>query len=82
MNPVATYINFMILFSGFLLFVGLIMMVAWIALVEAYTAYFRWRCRRDPVYFAKHVLKLPVSQWQATHLRAPRGRVIFKHYSR
>lgn len=56
--------------SGLLMFIGLVMITVWVMVVDAYTAYFMWRCRRSPYYFAKHVLKLPVAQWQATHLHA------------
>lgn len=53
------------------LVLGSIMCFAWVALVEIYTAYVRWRCRRDPVYFMKKVIGLEVTPYQAKIMAAP-----------
>lgn len=57
-----------VLLIAFLACLGAAMLCLWIAVVDLYTAWFMRRCRRDPVFFARRVLKVEVTTAQRVAL--------------
>lgn len=57
-----------VLLIALLLLIGLAQFYAWKLAVDLYTAWFMWRCRRDPLFFARRVLKVEVTTAQRVAL--------------